>query len=81
MRAIPWRGPAGAANRTRQTRERQLHDPLIHGLIAVRALLRTWRERRRGRAALASFDDRMLRDIGITRVEAHYEINKPFWRE
>lgn len=44
------------------------------------ALLREWRRRVRSRAALARFDDRMLRDIGVTRVDALYEINKPFWR-
>jgi uncharacterized protein YjiS (DUF1127 family) len=44
------------------------------------AMLREWRWRARSRAELARFDDRMLRDIGITRVDALYEINKPFWR-
>jgi uncharacterized protein YjiS (DUF1127 family) len=44
-------------------------------------VLRTWRERRRSRAALGRFDDRMLRDIGITWTEAYHEINKPFWRQ
>ena len=43
--------------------------------------LREWRRRRISRTALASFDERMLRDIGLTRADAHYEINKPFWRE
>ena len=40
-----------------------------------------WQRRRRDRAVLASFDDRMLRDIGVTRVDALFEINKPFWRK
>jgi uncharacterized protein YjiS (DUF1127 family) len=26
-------------------------------------------------------DERMLRDIGLTRFDAEYEINKPFWSE
>jgi uncharacterized protein YjiS (DUF1127 family) len=39
-----------------------------------------WRQRSRSRADLAGLDDRMLRDIGITRVEAWFECNKPFWR-
>ena len=45
------------------------------------AALRKWRRRSRDRAALASFDDRMLRDIGVSRVDALFEINKPFWRK
>ena len=51
-----------------------------NALNRVFAVLREWHRRSRDRAALAAFDDRMLRDIGITRVDALYEINKPFWR-
>ena len=40
----------------------------------------TWQDRRRQRHALARLDDRMLRDIGITRGDVWREINKPFWR-
>jgi uncharacterized protein YjiS (DUF1127 family) len=50
-------------------------------LSGVRVALRDWRCRRNGRLELARFDERMLRDIGLTRVDAEYEINKPFWRE
>jgi len=50
-------------------------------LIGVRATLREWRQRRNGRLELARLDERMLRDIGLTRVDADHEINKPFWRE
>ncbi|MGH6816806.1 MAG: DUF1127 domain-containing protein [Hyphomicrobiaceae bacterium] len=47
-----------------------------HGL---RALLRTWMERGRQRQALAELDDRLLRDIGVTRAQAEREIAKPSW--
>jgi uncharacterized protein YjiS (DUF1127 family) len=50
-------------------------------LSGVCAALREWRRRRNGRLELARLDERMLRDIGLTRVDAEYEINKPFWRE
>jgi uncharacterized protein YjiS (DUF1127 family) len=50
-------------------------------LSAVRAALREWRRRQNGRLELARLDERMLRDIGLTRIDAEYEINKPFWRE
>ena len=46
----------------------------------VIATLREWRQRSRDRNQLASFDDRMLRDIGLTRGDVFREINKPFWR-
>ena len=50
-------------------------------LSGVRAALREWRQRKNGRLELARLDERMLRDIGLTRFDAEYEINKPFWRE
>lgn len=50
-------------------------------LSGVRAALREWRRRKNGRLELARLDERMLRDIGLTRVDADREINKPFWRE
>ena len=38
-----------------------------------------WLERFRQRRALDLLDDRMLRDIGVTRFDAEREIRKPFW--
>ena len=50
-------------------------------LSGVRAVLREWRRRKNGRLELARLDERMLRDIGLTRADADRENNKPFWRE
>ena len=47
----------------------------------VLARLHEWRRRARDRAQLAGLDDRMLRDIGLTRADAEFLSNKPFWRE
>jgi uncharacterized protein YjiS (DUF1127 family) len=47
----------------------------------VLATIREWRRRARDRAQLAGLDERMLRDIGLTRADAEFLINKPFWRE
>jgi uncharacterized protein YjiS (DUF1127 family) len=49
-------------------------------LSQVAAILRQWRQRSRERAQLALLDERMLRDIGISRGDVLREINKPFWR-
>jgi uncharacterized protein YjiS (DUF1127 family) len=46
----------------------------------IYATLREWRRRSRDRAELARFDERMLRDIGVTPGDVLQEINKPFWR-
>jgi len=48
--------------------------------LSIVAVLREWCRRSRERTQLASLDDRMLRDIGVTRGEVLSEINKPFWR-
>jgi uncharacterized protein YjiS (DUF1127 family) len=49
--------------------------------VATRvSLIAQWIERVRQRQALAGLDERMLRDIGVTRVEAVRECEKPFWR-
>ena len=45
------------------------------------ATLRQWRRRARDRAELATLDARMLKDIGLTRGDAEFLSNKPFWRE
>lgn len=45
------------------------------------AILNEWQVRRRTRAHLASLDDRILRDIGLSRYDAHKEAEKPFWEE
>ena len=44
------------------------------------ALFKEWRRRAHGRTELAALSDRELRDIGLTRYDAHREIGKPFWR-
>jgi uncharacterized protein YjiS (DUF1127 family) len=43
--------------------------------------LREWRRRAHERRELAGFSEVMLHDIGISRAEAVYLANKPFWRE
>jgi len=54
------------------------HDD--HPFAAAVSMVGRWIARMRQRGALASLDDHMLRDIGITRVEAARECDKPFWR-
>ncbi len=58
--------------------------PLI-GLVAglPRRLLDTlllWQERVSQRRQLMQMDERLLKDIGVSRVQARAEFDKPFWR-
>lgn len=51
------------------------------GLVArVVDLLLTWSDRMRQRRHLAELDDRLLRDIGVSRADIEAEISRPFWR-
>ncbi|HEX6841457.1 MAG TPA: DUF1127 domain-containing protein [Stellaceae bacterium] len=43
-------------------------------------LVACWQRRARERQLLWALDDRALRDIGISRVDAARECGKPFWR-
>lgn len=45
------------------------------------ALIAIWQERAATRRGLARMDDRLLRDIGLTRLDVRNELGKPFWRE
>lgn len=48
---------------------------------AVRALdlLLAWQTRAAERGQLAAMDDRLLRDVGLTRSDVERERSKPFW--
>ena len=48
------------------------------GARLVLALLR-WQELAQQRRRLLSLDDRMLKDIGISRADATQEGTRPFW--
>jgi uncharacterized protein YjiS (DUF1127 family) len=50
------------------------------GLDHLVEKLFTWQRRIADRRSLETLDDRMLRDIGITRAEVHQEASKPFWK-
>ena len=66
------------------TRKHAALDALSDTAKRLVAILRLWRRRRRDRRELAKLvllDDRLLRDIGLTRGGAEFLINKPFWRE
>ena len=75
MAAIHWHQP-----RYRASRHTALHALSDAGNHFV-TTLREWTRRNRERAELAALDERMLKDIGLTRADAEFLSNKPFWRE
>jgi uncharacterized protein YjiS (DUF1127 family) len=56
------------------------HRRAVLGLCRALDTLRLWQVRARGRRQLTTFDDHLLRDIGVTRLQAEAEADKPFWR-
>jgi uncharacterized protein YjiS (DUF1127 family) len=50
------------------------------GLRKVVETIFIWTQRAQMRRRLLTLDDRMLRDVGITRAQVHGEAEKPFWR-
>ncbi len=53
---------------------------LVSDMARVFETLNVWQRRSTWRTRLSDLDDRMLKDIGITREEAYREIRKPFWK-
>lgn len=53
---------------------------LLSDLARIVEILAIWQRRIMARAALRQFDDRLLRDCGISRAQALRETGKPFWR-
>jgi uncharacterized protein YjiS (DUF1127 family) len=64
-------------------REQQGRSPKEAAVALVHRAVRTvelWRRRAAMRGDLACLDDRMLKDIGMSREQALAEARKPFWR-
>mgnify|MGYP001816180435 CR=1 FL=1 len=40
----------------------------------------SWHDRAKQRRQLSELDDRLLADIGVTRIDACQESSKPFWQ-
>jgi uncharacterized protein YjiS (DUF1127 family) len=78
MSNLTLRRPFGAAAGLRVTGEKSTVGPIsrCHRMIA------RWLARRRTRIALCdiAYDDHLLKDIGLSRLEALREADKPFWR-
>ncbi len=79
MHTITHRRPLAGA----WTASRRLFSPLDavkRGIVATVQILFVWSERHRQRHALEGLDDRMLKDIGLSRADAANEFSKSFWR-
>jgi len=74
---LSWRRMRGGSGRLETRRP----AGLVGGVARMIDLIFLWQERSRGRYWLAQLDDRTLRDIGLSRIDALREASKPFWRK
>jgi uncharacterized protein YjiS (DUF1127 family) len=56
-----------------------LRPGLTGWLLRTIDLVLNWQEVARQRRALLALDERLLKDIGITRADAEREASRPFW--
>lgn len=49
---------------------------VVHAIVTT---LLTWQDRLRQRQSLQELGERELSDMGMSRNDVEYEVNKPFW--
>lgn len=55
--------------------------PLLAALaVRFAAYVTMWEQRRRTRVNLSHLDDRLLADVGLTRLQAYKETSRHFWQ-
>jgi uncharacterized protein YjiS (DUF1127 family) len=59
--------------------ETSLADAVSNLVVKLFIAVDTWRQRSKTRAQLAGMSSHLLKDIGISRGEALFELNKHFW--
>ena len=71
-------GPFGAAGDRFDAS--YLRGRILAAVVRGFETLLLWQRRANQRHALAQLDDRMLRDLGLSRADVVLESRKPFWR-
>lgn len=56
------------------------HERANTPLARLKRAIGDWRARVKERTQLIGLDERMLRDIGLTKIDMWHEADKPFWR-
>ena len=59
---------------------RWTHAPVSELIVRILDQLWLWQQRYNERRKLLRMDDRILKDIGLSRADIDGEARKPFWR-
>ncbi|MDG4881298.1 DUF1127 domain-containing protein [Mesorhizobium sp. WSM4884] len=70
---------SGAGLHGRPSGRRRFIDRVVFVLASLARQIGRMLERRRGRLALLEMTDEQLKDIGVSRCDAHREGIRPFW--
>lgn len=75
------RGPGPLETATARISAGLVHAARLvdRGLLRVLDLVFEWRARAAERHVMRSLDDRMLRDVGISRADLERELRRPLW--
>lgn len=49
-------------------------------MLSLGSAMLQWQQRAGQRTHLGTLDDRLLKDIGLSRADIEPEVSKPFWR-
>ena len=71
---LPWRRSEGLGDSV------SLSVIMKGMLVGFADCVISWQQRASERHHLSGLDDRLLKDIGITRADVDREAHKPFWR-
>jgi uncharacterized protein YjiS (DUF1127 family) len=71
---------AAATIHSRSHAHRLADRSILNGFSGVLTFLLEAIERQRTRRDLAALDDRMLRDIGLSRYDVEMELRRPWWK-
>jgi len=63
-----------------QTGPESFARKILRAVTSFFDLILIWQERAAERAHLATLDDRLLRDMGLSRADVDQESTLPFWR-
>jgi uncharacterized protein YjiS (DUF1127 family) len=74
-----WASPGTPLTRRTPLRRETRNIPILRAIRRIFAVIRLWRRRVHSRQQLGELSDHVLKDIGLRRENAGYELPRPVW--